>query len=59
MDIAQRAVTLSLFGVTCYGAVVFIDGGVDIVGRRMNNGPIGAPGEGSTTEQQNTTQERK
>jgi len=27
IDIAQRGVTLGLFGVTMYGAAIFVDGG--------------------------------
>ncbi len=34
-DYLHRAVTLSLFGVTCMGAAVFVDGGYDIVRRRF------------------------
>ena len=41
-DIAQRGVTLGLFGITLYGAAVFVDGGYDIVKRRFTGGPIPA-----------------
>lgn len=45
MDIAQKTVTLGLFGVTVYGAVVFGDGAYDIMKRRMTSGPIGSPNQ--------------
>ena len=41
-DIAQRGITLTLFGVTMYGALVFGDGAVDIIYRKVTSGPIGS-----------------
>jgi hypothetical protein len=32
-DVAQRAVTLGLFGITMYGAAIFGDGAFDIIRR--------------------------
>lgn len=38
-DYAQRGVTLCLFGITMYGALVVGDGAFDIINRRMKIGP--------------------
>ena len=38
-DYAQRGVTLCLFGVTMYGALIVGDGAFDIINRRIRAGP--------------------
>ena len=35
----QKAVTLSLFGITCFGGYVFFDAARDIIGRRYATPP--------------------
>ena len=48
-DYAQRGVTLCLFGITMYGALVVGDGAFDIINRRMKIGPaVTTPKQPST-----------
>ena len=48
-DYAQRGVTLCLFGITTYGAVVVGDGAFDIINRRIKAGPaVTAPSSPSS-----------
>ena len=38
-DYAQRGVTLCLFGITMYGALIVSDGAFNIINRRRRAGP--------------------